>query len=95
MQIWHICSEEIRLSCLIFNKVMDIIYETHHHRIESWDQIFLSPNQLHNYAALWYSNVVLLWVCGWDCEYDSSTKVQSAVMYNGHKRVHVPLNFRA
>ncbi len=33
--------------CLIFNKVLDIVYATHHHRLKSWDQPFLSPDQLH------------------------------------------------
>ena len=36
--------------CLIFKKVMDTIYETHHHCLESWGQPFLFADQLHNYA---------------------------------------------
>ena len=36
--------------CLIFNKVLDLVYAAHHHRLQSWDQPFLSPDNLYNYA---------------------------------------------
>ena len=29
--------------CLIFNQLLDLVYEQHHHRLESWNQPFLSP----------------------------------------------------
>ena len=36
--------------CLIFNTIVDFIYEHHHYRLHSWDQFFLQPDQLHMYA---------------------------------------------
>ena len=37
--------------CLIFNTVLDQVYLNHHHRLESWDQPFLSPDLLNTYAT--------------------------------------------
>ena len=37
--------------CLIFNAVLDHVYLHHHHCLESWDQPFLSPEQLNTYAT--------------------------------------------
>ena len=36
--------------CLIFNRIVDFIYDNHHHRLRRWDQFFLQPNQLNRYA---------------------------------------------
>ena len=36
--------------CLIFNTMIDFIYDNHNHRLRSWDQFFLQPNQLYSYA---------------------------------------------
>ena len=36
--------------CFIFNKVLDFIYEKHHHRLQSWKLNFLRPNFLKSYA---------------------------------------------
>ena len=36
--------------CLIFNEVLDLVYDAHHHRLASWDQPFLSPQPLKNCA---------------------------------------------
>ena len=36
--------------CLIFNTVLNFVYITHHHHLESWQQPFLSPESLADYA---------------------------------------------
>ena len=38
--------------CFIFNSVVNLIYENHHHGLRSWDQFFLQPVQLHRYAEI-------------------------------------------
>ena len=53
---------------LIFNTVLDIVYATHHHHLESWEQPFFSPDQLHNYAqAVHNRGAKLFWVYRWNC----------------------------
>ena len=78
--------------CLIFNRVMDNIYETHHHRLESWDQPFLSPDQLHNYALAVHQRGAPLQNCfgfvDGTVRRIARPKYNQRVMYNGHKRVH-------
>ena len=37
--------------CLIFNTMLNVLYTTHHHRLSSWEQPFLSPENLASYAA--------------------------------------------
>ena len=78
--------------CLIFNKVMDTIYETHPHRLESWDLPFLSPDQLRNFALDVHQRCAPLQNCsafvdGTECTI-ARQKYNKRVMYNGHKRVH-------
>ena len=36
--------------CLVFNSLIDHIYDLHHHRNQTWNQVLLSPNKLQNYA---------------------------------------------
>ena len=72
--------------CLIFNNVMDTIYETHHHRLESWYQPFLSPDQLHNYGLAVHQCGAPLQNCS--VRRIARPKYNQRVMYNGHKRVH-------
>ena len=36
--------------CMISNEIMNFIYETQHHRLRSFDQLWLSPENLQNYA---------------------------------------------
>ena len=36
--------------CLIFNETLDFIYQRHHHRLDSWNLIFLQPPHLQRYA---------------------------------------------
>ena len=68
---------EIRLSCLILKDVMDTIYETRQHRLESWGQPFLfHADLLHNHALARHQRGAPLPVCAWDCAQDSSSKVE-------------------
>lgn len=36
--------------CLIFNHVLDFVYQTHQHRLKSWNQPFLNTPALEQYA---------------------------------------------
>lgn len=78
--------------CLIFNNVLDIVYATHHHRLDSWDQPFLSPDQLHNYAQAVHQRGAPLQNCfgfiDGTVRKIARPKYHQRVMYNGHKRVH-------
>lgn len=78
--------------CLIFNEVVDYIYTTHRHRLQSWDQPFLQAAQLQRYAEAVYSQGAPLSNCfGF---VDGTVRGiarpghNQRVMYNGHKRVH-------
>ena len=78
--------------CLIFNTVLDIVYATHHYRLESWEQPFLSPDQLHNYAQAIHNRGAPLQNCfgfiDGTVHRIARPKCNQRVMYNGHKRVH-------
>ena len=78
--------------CLIFNKVVDIVYDTHQHRLKSWDQPFLSADHLHNYALAVHQHGAPLHNCfGFVDETVrriARPKYHQRIMYNGHKRVH-------
>ncbi|CAB3981795.1 Hypothetical predicted protein [Paramuricea clavata] len=79
--------------CLIFNEVLDLVYDAHHHRLESWNQPFLSPELLQNCADAVHDKGAPLENCfGF---IDAGTvrpiarpKYYQRQMYNGHKRVH-------
>ena len=36
--------------CLIFNKILDTVYNNHYHRLETWNQLFLQLHFLQQYA---------------------------------------------
>ena len=78
--------------CLIFNAVLDHVYLHHHHRLESWDQPFLSPEQLNTYATTIHNHGAPLSNCfgfvDGTVRHISGPKYLQRVMYNGHKRVH-------
>lgn len=78
--------------CLIFNTILDMIYSDHHHRVESWNQPFLQPACLQNYADVIHQRGAPLDNCfgfidGTVCKIYRPT-VNQRVVYNGHKRVH-------
>ena len=78
--------------CLIFNQVLDHVYDTHQHRMQSWNQFFLQPNMLREYAdaierkgapltnCFGFVDGTVLRIC--------RPTANQRVVYNGHKRVH-------
>lgn len=78
--------------CLIFNTVLEFVYNSHHHRFESWNQPFLLPQVLERYAQIVHNRGAPLHNCfgfvdGTLCRIARPQNNQRAV-YNGHKRVH-------
>ena len=78
--------------CLIFNHVLDFVYRTHQHRLNSWNQPFLNPRALDHYAQSIHSRGAPLENCfgfvdGSLCKIARPKNNQREV-YNGHKRVH-------
>ena len=78
--------------CLIFNHVLDFVYRTHQHRLNSWNQPFLNPRALEHYAQSIHSRGAPLENCfgfvdGSLCKIARPKNNQREV-YNGHKRVH-------
>ena len=78
--------------CLIFNEVLDHVYATHHHRLQSWNQPFLQEDQLHSYAVAVHQHGAPLPNCfGFiDGTVRPIARPQhnQRVVYNGHKRLH-------
>ena len=53
VDLWTVCSIFVRPVpeiCMIFNNVLDWIYNTHGLHLTSWNQPFLSPDSLEEYA---------------------------------------------
>ena len=78
--------------CLIFNSVLDFVYEHHNHRLHLWNQDFLQPAKLQQYADTIHQKGAPLQNC---FGFVDGTVVRIArpqqnqrVCYNGHKRVH-------
>ena len=78
--------------CLIFNAVLDHIYELHRHRLQSWGQPFLQPHRLNEYAAAVHQHGAPLENCfrfiDGTVRGIARPKETQRVMYNGHKRTH-------
>jgi hypothetical protein len=78
--------------CLIFNHVLDFVYDNHHHRLGTWNQPFLSPQMLERYAQAVHDRGAPLQNCfgfvdGTLCRI-ARPKRNQRVVFNGHKRVH-------
>ena len=78
--------------CLIVNRVMRYIDEEHRHLLESFDQRWLQPDKLEEYAAAIYVKSSALRTC-WGFVDGTVRAVcrpgeNQRVIYNGHKRVH-------
>ena len=78
--------------CMITNRVMDFIYDTHGHRITQWNPAVLNPGFLEQYAAAIAGKGAALDNCfgfvdGTVCPI-SKPGEQQRIVYNGHKRVH-------
>lgn len=78
--------------CLIFNEVLDLIFDMHGHRLHDWNQPILNQQKLEEYADAVYQRGAPLNNCfGF---VDGTLRPVSRPMhgqrllYNGHKRVH-------
>ena len=78
--------------CMISNEIMNYIYETQHHRLRSFDQLWLSPENLQNCANVIHAKGASLNNC-WGF-IDGTVRPVSRpgkhqrTIYNGHKRVY-------
>ena len=77
--------------CLIFNEVLDLVYDAHHHRLASWNQPFLSSHLLQNCADAIHNKGAPLENCFGFIDGTvrpiARPKYHQRVMYNGHKRI--------
>ena len=75
---------------LIFNTVHDFVYTNHHHRLEGWEQAFLSPENLAIYANAIHKQGASLQNCfgfiDGTVRRIARPKQHRRTMYNGHKR---------
>ena len=82
--------------CLILNKVLDLVYDAHHHCLASWDQPFLSPQYitrvLKSCADAVHNKGAPLKNCfrfiDGTVRPIARPKYYQQVMYNDHKRIH-------
>ena len=78
--------------CLIFNTLLQFLYTTHSHRLQSWEQPFLSPESLTTYAESIHAHGAPLQNCfgfiDGTVRRIARPKQNQRTMYNGHKRVH-------
>ena len=78
--------------CMITNRVMDFIYDTHGHRITQWNPSVLNPGFLEQYAAAIAGKGAALDNCFGFVDGTvrpiSKPGEQQRIVYNGHKRVH-------
>ena len=76
--------------CLIFNQLLDLLHEQHHHRIDSWNQPFLSPEMLQSYVDATYNKGAPLENCLGLVDRIipriARSEHNQRVMYNGHKK---------
>ena len=79
-------------ACLIFNHVLDFVYQTHQHRLNSWNQLFLNTPALEQYARSIHTHGAPLENCfgfiGRTLCKIAQPKNNQRQGYNGHKRVH-------
>ena len=78
--------------CLIFNEVLDIVYDNHHHQLDEWNRALLQPQQLLEYAGAIHARGAPLTSCFGFIDGTlrpiSRPKVNQRIVYNGHKRLH-------
>ena len=78
--------------CLIYNTVLRWVYENHGHRLSSWNQQFLSPIFLEQYARAIQRMGAPLGNCFGFVDGTvrpiSRPDENQRIVYNGHKRVH-------
>lgn len=78
--------------CILFNHMLSFVYTHHHFRLESWDQWFLQPEILQNFAEVIHGKGAPLLNC---FGFIDGTVIpicrpreNQRIVYNGHKRVH-------
>ena len=83
---------------MVFNDVLDFVYDTHSHRITQWNPTVLSPADLQIYSDAVAAKGAALQNCfGF---IDGTVYLicrpgeQQRILYNGHKRLH-GLKFQA
>ena len=77
--------------CLIYNSMLDYIYAQHHHRLQSWNQHFLQPAVLEEYAYIIQEKGAPLENCFIDCTVIKICRpkpIYQRIVYNVHKRIH-------
>ena len=78
--------------CLLYNTVLDFVYDNHHHRLETWNQPILQPQNLVIYADKIYQRGAPLENCfgfvDGSLEPITRPQINQRVVYNGHKRKH-------
>lgn len=78
--------------CMIYNVVLDWVYDNHGHRLTSWNQPFLTSPYLEQYAQAVYQMGCPLTNCFGFMDGTvrpiSRPEENQRVVYNGHKRVH-------
>ena len=78
--------------CMITNKVIDYIYDTHHRKITNWNNGILNPVSLQMYADAISAKGAALDNCfgfiDGTVRAISKPGERQRVMYNGHKRIH-------
>ena len=78
--------------CLIYNKMLDHIYEQQAHRLNDWNQPILAPDQLQVYADTIHEKGAPLQSCfgfvDGTARRIARPKHNQRQVYNGHKRVH-------
>ena len=77
---------------MISNKVMNLVYENFHHKLRDFNQPWLAPNKLKEYADAIFAKGAAIDFC-WGFIDGTVRPIcrpgeNQRVVYNGHKRVH-------
>ena len=78
--------------CLIFNRVLDYVYNIHNHRLTQWGQPMLQADKLQKYADKIHQKGAPLDNCfgfiDGTLREIARPQINQRIVYNGHKRVH-------
>ncbi|CAB4014568.1 Hypothetical predicted protein [Paramuricea clavata] len=78
--------------CLIFNRMLSLVFNAHHHRLESFEQPFLSPENLGRYADSIHAHGAPLQNCfgfiDGTVRRITRPNQNQRTLYNGYKRDH-------
>ena len=78
--------------CFIYNHMPDYIYTQHRHRLQSWNQHFLKPEILQEYASVIHkrdtpSENCFEFIDGTVTEMGKTKPIYQRTVYNDHKKV--------